>query len=326
MSRASRRAWVVAPLLAALPLWRGSLQAKTGWPTQPVKLVVPTAPGSGSDVIARGVSGFLARELGQAVIVDNRPGGGGIIAHDSVLRPPLDGHTFLLSSTSAFFVVPLVNTAARYRYTDFVPVAAVGRAPFAVLVSTAPASPKTLGELIDSLRAKPQSFSSSGIGALTHLGSEYLIRLAGVRATHIPYRGSGQSLADIIGGQVAFSTDSLTAAMPLIRTGRLRALAVLSMRREASLPDVPTSAEAGYPDLQVAALAGIFAPKGTSSVALEKVSAAAAKSLMDPEVLHHLATQETDPLAVSPAEFDKMMRDDAPRWERVVKRVGVIAS
>ncbi len=326
MSQASRRAIFVAPLLATLPSWRLPVQAKTAWPTEPIRLVVPTGPGSGSDVIARGLSGFLARELGQAVVVDNRPGGGGIIAHESVMRPPLNGHTFLLSSTSAFFVVPFVNTAARYRYADFVPVAAVGRAPFAVLVSTGPSSPKTLGDLLASLRSRPQSYSSTGIGALTHLGSEQLIRLAGVSATHVPYRGSGQSLADLIGGQVAFSTDSLTAAMPLIRTGRLRALVVLSSVREAALPDVPTSAEVGFPDLQVAALAGVFAPKGTPLVAINKMAAAVADSLKDSEILHHLAAQETIPLQVSPADFDRMMRTDAPRWERVVKQLGITAN
>ena len=210
--------------------------AQAPWPTQPVKIVLPQGPGSGSDVLMRMLSGFLSKELGQSVVVENRTGGGGIIGHESVLRPPFDGHTFLFTSTAGLFVAPHINAAAKYRYTDFVPVAPVNRAPFAVLVANTPAAPKTLKELLDSLRAKPQAFSSSGTGTMTHLGSEMLLKRAGIQATHIPYRGSGQSLADLMGGQVAFSTDSLTAAVPLIKGGRLRALAVTGGQREASVP------------------------------------------------------------------------------------------
>lgn len=323
MHSSTRRALLAAPLLA-LPLLHGA-HAQPAWPTQPVKIVLPQGPGSGSDVLARMVSGFLSKELGQSVIVENRTGGGGIIGHESVLRPPFDGHTFLFTSTAGLLVVPHINVAARYRFTDFVPVAPVNRAPFAVLVANTPTAPKTLKELIDSLRARPQAFSSSGTGTMTHLGSEMLLKRAGVRATHVPYRGSGQSLADLMGGQVAFSTDSLTAAVPLIKGGRLRALAVTGGQREASVPDVPTLAEAGYTDLQIGVIAGLFAAKETPAHAIERMGTAMAQVLKSPEVQQRMAAVDTEALQVSPAAFAELLRKEAPAWEQLVRQLDIKA-
>lgn len=325
MHSATRRALLAAPLLAWPALASFPARAQPGWPTQPVKVVLPQGPGSGSDVLMRMLGGFLSRELGQSVVVENRTGGGGIIGHESVLRPPFDGHTFLFTSTAGLFVAPLVNAAAKYRFGDFVPVAAVNRAPFAVLVPNTPAAPKTLKELLDSLRAKPQAFSSSGTGTMTHLGGELLLKRAGLQATHIPYRGSGQSLADLMGGQVAFSVDSLTAAVPLIKGGRLRALAVLSPQREASLPDVPAIGEAGYPDVQVAVLGGLFAAKETPKAAIDRMATETAKVLREPEVRQRMAAVDTEPLLVSPAAFADMLRRDGPQWEQLVKQLDIKA-
>jgi tripartite-type tricarboxylate transporter receptor subunit TctC len=220
-------------------------------------------------------------------------------------------------------VVPVMNPNAQYGLADFVPVAPVMRAPFAVLVANTPTAPKTMAELMAAIRSKPQSYASAGVGTLTHLGTELVLRRAGLQATHIPYKGSGAALTDLMGGQVLFATDSLTAAMTHIKSGRLRALATTDLAREGSLPDVPTLAEAGLSGVQVAAIGGLFAPKGTPKDVVDKVSAAAAKVLVNPEVAQRFAAVETDPLRVTVPAFNDLLRREAEVWSPLVRQLGL---
>jgi len=293
------------------------------FPSRPITLVITQGPGSGSDVLGRLVANYLSPALGQPVVVDNRAGAGGIIGHQSVMGAAPDGYTLVFSSTAALFVVPIINSNARYTLADFVPVAPVMRAPFAVLVANTPGAPKTIAELTTQLRAKPQSFASSGVGSMTHLGSELLLRRAGVQATHIPYRGSVAAFNDLIGGQVLFTTDSLTASMSLIRSGKLRVLAVSGNGRAASLPDVPSLAEAGMPGLDIAVIGGLFAPKGTPREIVDKIAAATAKALQAPEVQQRFASLETNLLSVSTATFVDMLRQEAAVWEPLVRQLNI---
>lgn len=245
MHFAPRRFFLAAALAASLsaPVWADT------FPSKPITLVVTQGVGSGSDITARLLAGYLGPALGQSVVVENRAGASGILGHQSVTRATPDGHTLLFTSTAGLFVVPVMNPNAKYSLADYVPVSPVLRASFAVLVANTPQAPKSLPELLSSLRAKPQSFASAGVGTMTHLGTELVLRRAGVQATHIPYKGSGAALTDLMGGQVLFATDSLTAAMTHIRSGKLRALATTGPARKGSLPDVPTLAEAGIPDV-----------------------------------------------------------------------------
>ena len=194
--------------LAAVPVL-----ANEAYPTRPITLVVTQGVGSGSDVVARLLAGYLGPALGQSVVVENRAGGTGIIGHQSVMRAAPDGYTLVLTSTAALFIVPAINANAKYELADFTPVAPVSRAPFAVLVANTPSAPQNIAALTASLRARPQSFASSGVGALTHLGGELLLRRVGAQATHVPYKGSGAALTDLAGGQVLFAVDSLTAVL-----------------------------------------------------------------------------------------------------------------
>jgi tripartite-type tricarboxylate transporter receptor subunit TctC len=291
------------------------------FPTKPVTLVVTQGPGSGSDVMARLLAGYLTPLIGQTVVVENRAGASGIIGHQSVAKAPADGYTLLFTSTAGLFVVPVMNSNAKYSLADYEPVAPVMRAPFAVLVANNPSAPKTMTELISMVKSKPQSFASAGVGTMTHLGSELVMRKAGMQATHIPYKGSGAALTDLMGGQVLFATDSLTAAMTHIRSGRLRALATTDSAREASLPDVPTLAESGLPGLQVAAIGGIFAPKGTPKDIVDKLSDATRKVLANPEVVKRFAAVETDPLNISISSFNDLLRKESEVWSPLVRQL-----
>lgn len=298
-----------------LPAW------SQAFPQKPITVVVTQGPGSGSDVMARMLAGYLSPLLGQSVVVENRAGASGIIGHQSVAKAPADGYTLLFTSTAGLFVVPVMNPNAKYSLADYEPVAPVMRAPFAVLVANNATAPKTMAELISTVKSKPQSFASAGVGTMTHLGSELVMRKAGMQATHIPYKGSGAALTDLMGGQVLFATDSLTAAMTHIRSGRLRALATTDATREASLPDVPTLAESGLPGLQVAAIGGLFAPKGTPKEVVDKVADATRKVLANPEVQKRFAAVETDPLNISIPAFNELLRKEAEVWSPLVRQL-----
>lgn len=299
----------------ASPAW------SQAFPQKPITVVVTQGPGSGSDVMARLLAGYLSPLLGQSVVVENRAGGSGIISHQSVAKAPADGYTLLFTSTAGLFVVPVMNPNAKYSLADYEPVAPVMRAPFAVLVANTPTAPKTMAELISTVKSKPQSFASTGVGTMTHLGSELVMRKAGMQATHIPYKGSGAALTDLMGGQVLFATDSLTAAMTHIRSGRLRALATTDTAREASLPDVPTLAESGLPGVQVAAIGGLFAPKGTAKDVVEKIADATRKVLANPEVMKRFAAVETDPLNIAIPAFNDLLRKEAEVWSPLVRQL-----
>ncbi len=301
--------------MLALPAW------SQAFPQKPITVVVTQGPGSGSDVMARLLAGYLSPLLGQSVVVENRAGASGIIGHQSVAKAPADGYTLLFTSTAGLFVVPVMNANAKYSLADYEPVAPVMRAPFAVLVANTPTAPKTMAELISTVKSKPQSFASAGVGTMTHLGSELVMRKVGMQATHIPYKGSGAALTDLMGGQVLFATDSLTAAMTHIRSGRLRALATTDAAREASLPDVPTLAESGLPGLQVAAIGGLFAPKGTPKEVVDKVADATRKVLANPDVMKRFAAVETDPLNISITAFNDLLRKESEVWSPLVRQL-----
>jgi tripartite-type tricarboxylate transporter receptor subunit TctC len=319
MHFALRRALLAAALITpfAPRIWADT------FPSKPITLVVTQGVGSGSDITARLLAGYLGPILGQTVVVENRAGASGIIGHQSVARAAPDGYTLLFTSTAGLFVVPVMNPNAKYSLADFVPVAPVMRAPFVVLVANTPTAPKTLAELLAEVQAKPQSFASAGVGTMTHLGTELVLRKAGVQATHVPYKGSGAALTDLIGGQVLFATDSLTASMTHIKSGKLRALATTDMAREGSLPDVPTLAQAGVPGVQIAAIGGLFAPKGTPQDVVDKIAAATAKALANPDVAQRFAAVETDPLKVTIPAFNDMLRKEADVWSPLVRQLGL---
>jgi tripartite-type tricarboxylate transporter receptor subunit TctC len=329
MHCASRRRHLAAAALAAFTATVGTVlplaSLAADWPTKPITLVVPQGTGSGSDVVARLLAVHMGTALGQSVVVENRTGGGGIIAHQSVARAQPDGYTVLLSSTAQLLVVPAINASAKYTLDDFAPVAPVLRAPFAILVANTPNAPKTLKDLIDVVRSQPSAYASAGTGTMTHLGSEIFLRRAGLKATHVPYKGSGAALTDLIGGQMLFATDSLTAALTHIRSGKLRALAVTGDKREASLPDVPTLAEAGLPGDPIAVIGGIFAPKGLPRDVAQRLEAAVDTAMRNPDVVQRFVAMETGMLRGGNDAFVAQLRKEAPGWQALVRQLDLKA-
>jgi tripartite-type tricarboxylate transporter receptor subunit TctC len=214
-----------------------------------------------------------------------------------------------------------MNPAAQFGLDDFAPVASVLRAGFVVLVANTPAAPRSIPDLVALLRRTPSAYASAGVGTLTHLASEAMLRRAGVRADHIPYRGSGAALTDLMSGQVLFATDSLTAATAHVAGGRLRALAVTGAQRVAALPDVPTLAEAGLPGPQIAVLAGLFAARATPPETLTVLSAAVDQALANPDLIARFAAAQTDILREPREAFAQRLREEAPFWRQLVREL-----
>ena len=306
-------------LAATLALALPAAAPAADWPARPVTLVVPQGAGSGSDVVARLLAVHMGTALGQSVVVDNRTGGGGIIAHQAVARAQPDGYTLLLSSTAQLLVVPAMNSAARYQLDDFAPVAPVLRAPFAILVANTPAAPKTLRDLVEQVRSQPAAYASAGTGTMTHLGSEIFLRRAGLKATHVPYKGSGAALTDLIGGQVLFATDSLTAALTHVRSGKLRVLAVTGTQRLPSLPDAPTTAEAGYAGVNATSWFAVFAPAATPKPVIDKLTADLKKVVENPAFKQKAQEQGATADYMSPQQLGAMVKTEWSNWAQVVK-------
>ena len=323
MHSPARRGVLTALAGCALALAAPFAASGNDFPAKTIILVVPQGPGSGSDVVARLLAKYVGEALGQNVVVDNRTGGGGIIAHQSVARAPADGYTLLLTSTAQLLIIPAINRSAKYSLNDFVPVAPVIRAPFAVLVANTPSAPKTLKELIEILKKDPSAYASAGVGTMTHLGSEIVLRRAGAKTTHVPYRGSGAALTDLLAERVTFATDSLTAATPLLRSGQLRALAVTSDKREPSLPDVPTLAEAGLPGAPIGVIGGIFAPKGLPRDVVDKLNKAFDAAARNPEFVQRMQAVQTDILHASNEEFLAQLRSEESIWTDLVRQLGI---
>lgn len=316
----TRRRALAWPLAAcALPAY-----AQDTFPSRPVKLVVAFAPGTGSDALARIVGTAMSPLLGQPVVVDNRAGAGGILGTEQVARSPADGYTLALATTSTLLTAPALNPKARYAAEkDFAPVAGLARTAFVVVTANLPDAPQSLAQLMARMREGNLSFGSAGLGTVTHLATEWLLRRAQLKATHVPYRGSAQALTDVAGGQLAFGCDTLVAALPMIRGGRLRALAVTSAQRSAALPNVPTVAEAGLAGFRVNAWWGIVAPAGTPPDVVHRLADAVQRAQASPEVRQQMASQELEPMPLDAAGFARLIQSEAQPWRDFVRQTGL---
>jgi len=311
---------ILAPAVAvALP---GHVEAQP-YPEKPIRFIVPFAPGGGNDMIARLVGEKLSQSWGQQVVVDNRPGAGGNIAAEITARSNPDGYTiFLFNSTNA--IAPsLFRNVPFDPIKDFEPVVLIATSPFALVVN--PATPaKSVADLVALAKAKAGelTYASGGNGSSTHLAAEEFKQLAGIKMIHVPYRGGGPALIDVIGGRVTMYFSSIPPSLPHIRAGRVRALGITSKQRSPLLPEVPTISEAALPGFESGASYGIVMPADTPSSIVDKMNREIARLLATPEVSSRLKNQGLHIAAGSPRDFSRFMKAEIAQWARIVKTSG----
>jgi tripartite-type tricarboxylate transporter receptor subunit TctC len=294
------------------------------YPARAVRLVVPFSAGGSTDIIGRTVGQKLSEMWSQPVIVDNRPGGSTTIGTDVVAKSPPDGYTFLITP-APFAIVPGLIAKLPYDPAKaFEPITLINTTPLVVIVN--PGVPaKSVKELIALAKKKPGAlnFGSSGSGGTNHLAGELFNTMAGVKMVHIPYKGNAPALTDLVGGHVDLLFNGLTSAMPLIKSGKARVLAVTSLKRAGSLPEVPTLDELGLKGFQAVAWNGLSAPARTPREIISKVNADVVKVVHSPELVERLKAEGSDPVGSTPAEFAAFLREEIARWAKVIRVAGV---
>ena len=295
------------------------------YPNRPVRIVVPWPPGQATDIAARVVAEKLQQQLGQPFIADNRPGAGGSIGTDAVAKASPDGYTLLAASSGPISIMPSLQKVPYDPLKDLQPVSLIAIAPFALV--THPSFPaKNAAEFVALVRANPDkyTFSSSGTGATAHLVSELFNSMAGLKARHVPYKGSAPALSDLMGGQIDYALETVASLAGHIKAGRLKALGVTSGKRTAALPDVPTLAEAAnIPGYDIGAWIGYAAPPGTPKEVTAKLSAEIAKAMQAPDLKERYLSLGMDPASNTPDEMASFLRSEQARYGSIIKNANI---
>ncbi len=312
---------------AALPGLPSAAHAQAqAYPSRPIRLVVAFAPGGPTDIVSRVLAAQLSVQLGQQVLVDNKPGAGGNLAADLVAKAPADGYT-LFYNTSAITIAPALYGKVPYDpVKDFAAVSTTATNPMVLMVN--PALPvRTVQEFVAYAKANPGklNYASSGTGTITHLATAALGSSLGLQMTHVPYKGSHPALVDLAAGTTQLMTDTVNSALPFIREGRMRALAVTMPKRLAVLPELPTLSETVMAGMEMSAWQGILAPAGTPAAVVQKLNAETLKALQNPEVRAKLEAQGTVILGSTPEEYSAYIRTELQRWSKVVAETGAKA-
>ena len=311
-------------LLAALTLAFAALAAQAQYPNRPVKLIVPFPPAGATDIVGRIVAQKLGEQLGQPVVVENRPGAGGSIGSDLVAKSAPDGYTLLIATSSTHSIGPMLQKLPYDPLKDFAPITHVANVPNVLVVS--PKLPVgSVAELIALAKSKPGqlNFASSGVGTIVHLNAELFKMLAGVDLVHVPYKGTALSIPDVANGSIAMLFDSLASVQPHIKAGRVRPLAVNAQKRSALLPEVPTLAEAGMPAFDRYTWFGMFAPAGTPAAIVERVQSGVLAALKAPDLLERFAAAGAEAVGSTPGQFVERIKSDAAKWAQVIKAANV---
>jgi tripartite-type tricarboxylate transporter receptor subunit TctC len=320
MERTSRVIGAVFGMTLAVSLCAVTAVAQI-YPNRPVRIIVPTPPGGPVDAVARALAHVLAPPLGQAVVVDNRAGAGNTIGSKEAALADPDGYTLLFSSASGLVIAPMLHRQAGYdAFRSYEPIALVAESSNILVVN--PSVPATsVQELVAYAKANPGkvNFSSGGIGVLPHLIGEMFKARAGIEIVHVPYRGGGPSIADVLGGQVDMTFEGMSVLLPLIQAGKLRALAVMSPNRIPQLPDVPTMIEAGYPGFSSTSWTGLLAPTKTPPETIASLNAQVNTAIASPEFLAALSALGSQPLGGPPQALTNMIAADTDKWAPIVK-------
>ena len=307
----------LAPVVCSMLLVL-TAEAQT-YPTKPIRMIVPFPAGGATDILARALSQKLGEKIGQTVIVDNRPGAGGTIGADAAARAPADGYTLLLATSSTHSIGPAINPALTYNaQLDFTPIAFVASSPNIVMVpNVSPA--KTMGEFIDFAHKNPGklNYGSSGNGTIIHLTTEYFKAQSNSFILHIPYRGTALAMPDLISGKLDVLFDSFVTGMPHVKDGKLRVLAVTTLKRSALAPDIPTVAET-LPGFESVTWFGVYGPKGLPTELVGKVNQAVNAALADNDIKERFSRLGAEPAGGSPQAFAAMVVADTQKWKKII--------
>ena len=309
---------LLAALLAA-PL----IACAQSYPSKPVRIIVPFAPGGGSDLAGRLVAAKLSERMGTQFIVENRPGAGSNLGAVIAVKAPPDGYTLLLISAS-YTVNPSVYKLTFDPINDITPIIQISGGPYVVAVHpSVPAN--TLAEFVALVKKQPDKYAygSSGSGSIMHVASEYFLDAAKIKVLHIPYKGTGPAVADTIGGQVQLVFGAVPVTLPHVKAGRLRALAVTTDKRIAAAPDLPTVAESGYPGYEVTNWHGLVGPKGLPRDIVERLNREIGEVVKGEEMKKNLAADGLEPAGGSPARFGEILKNEMVRWAKVVRQAGI---
>lgn len=319
---AALAALALAAVTGAAPL---TSYAQAAYPSQPIKIIVPFAPGGGSDFIARFIAEKLSKSLGQSVLVDNRPGAGGLLGIDLGVKAPADGYTLILVASS-YTVNPAIFKLKFDPINDITPVAQLSQGPM-VLLANPKLGIKSVKELIERARAKPGdiTFASAGLGSVTHMAGEYFASAAKIKLTHVPYKGTAPALTDTIAGQTNIFFSSPAAAHAHVDSGKLVALGVTTATPAsgATFSKVPTIAEAGIPGYEAVLWHGLIAPKGVPRAIVERINREVAVALKNPEAVQKLETDGVVPAPGTPEQFAALIKSDIALWKKVVVDGGI---
>jgi tripartite-type tricarboxylate transporter receptor subunit TctC len=290
------------------------------WPRQQVRVVVPFPAGGSTDIVARVLGQKLGEKWKQTVVVENRPGAGGVIGAEAVVKAPADGYVLLMASGSIFTVNPHIYPQLSYAVKDFNMITKAASGPMLVVIDPK-LPPRTLQELIAYIKERPGkvNFGSAGVGSQTHMAAEAFGKAAGVSWTHVPYKGETLAYADMIAGQIQAAVGNIAALSSFVKSGKIRALAVTGTQRSALLPDVPTAAEAGLAGVNVEGWFGLAAPIGTPAAVIDKINRDTRQVLDDPDVKDKLAAQGMVAVGDSPAEMSSAVAQESTMWAAIVK-------
>lgn len=310
--------------LAALPLARTAVANTKAWPAQPLRLILPYAAGGPTDVLARAVAQHVARQLDQPVIVENKTGASGNIAGETVARARPDGYTLLYHSSGLAISPALYRQLPYDPVRDFAAVGLTASIPL-VLMTARDLPPKDTAEFIAYLKARPDalSYGTGGVGNITHLSVALFLHATGTRAVGIAFKGTNPAMVAMLGGQVQFMVDAISSALPYIRDGRVKALAVTGAERSSALPQVPTLRENGLQDLTMSTWQGVLAPAATPQPVIQRLNLALAEAVRDPQIARPFTAQGVDLRSSTPAEFQAYLGQEVQRWGQAVKMAGI---
>lgn len=313
------------PLFAFLTVAAISASALAqDYPVRPIRFIVPFAAGGGTDLIARTVANKLTQALGQPFVVDNRTGASGVIGTSATAKAPPDGYTIMIA-TPSFTVNPSLMSKIPYdAIKDFAPISLIARSPHLLAVN--PALPvKSVKELVALAKsqATPLTFSSGSVGGSSHLGGELFSSFAGIKMVHVPYKGTGEAALAVVSGTVSLAFLDVQTMLPLIKSGRLRGIALTSTARSSVAPELPTVAESGYPDFQSGLWYGLLAPAGTPPNIIARLNAEVVKIMQSPDMRKTLSSEGAEAVGSTPEAFAEVIKTEIPRWSKLVKEVGI---